>query len=240
MKKERLDKVLANLGYGSRKEIKSLAKTGIIKIDGEIVKDSSHKFDPESSVIEVGEEVVRYRKYIYLMMNKPDGYISSTEDCMHETVLDLLEPEDRVFEPFPLGRLDKDTEGLLVLSNDGQLAHRILSPKKHVKKGYYAEVEGVVTEEDIEDFAEGVELEDGYITMPAKLKILESGEISKIELEIYEGKYHQVKRMFESVGKRVVYLKRIYMGGLALDESLELGEYRELTDEEVELLEIRD
>lgn len=240
MKKERLDKVLANLGYGSRKEIKSLAKTGIIKIDGEIVKDSSHKFDPESSVIEVGEEVVRYRKYIYLMMNKPDGYISSTEDCMHETVLDLLEPEDRVFEPFPLGRLDKDTEGLLVLSNDGQLAHRILSPKKHVKKGYYAEVEGVVTEEDIEDFAEGVELEDGYITMPAKLKILESGEISKIELEIYEGKYHQVKRMFEAVGKRVVYLKRIYMGGLNLDESLELGEYRELTDEEVELLEIRD
>lgn len=240
MKKERLDKVLANLGYGSRKEIKSLAKTGIIKIDGEIVNDSSHKFDPESSVIEVGEEVVRYRKYIYLMMNKPDGYISSTEDQTHETVVDLLEPEDRVFEPFPLGRLDKDTEGLLVLSNDGQLAHRILSPKKHVKKGYYAEVEGVVTEEDIEDFAEGVELEDGYITMPAKLKILESGEISKIELEIYEGKYHQVKRMFEAVGKRVAYLKRIYMGGLALDESLELGEYRELTGEEIELLERRD
>lgn len=240
MKKERLDKVLANLGYGSRKEIKSLAKTGIIKIDGEIVKDSSYKFDPESSVIEVGEEVVRYRKYIYLMMNKPDGYISSTEDYMHETVLDLLEPEDRVFEPFPLGRLDKDTEGLLVLSNDGQLAHRILSPKKHVKKGYYAEVEGAVTEEDIEEFAEGVELEDGYITMPAKLKILESGEISKIELEIYEGKYHQVKRMFEAVGKRVAYLKRIYMGGLELDKSLELGEYRELTGEEIELLERRD
>lgn len=240
MKKERLDKVLSNLGYGSRKDIKLLAKTGVIRLDGEVVKDSSFKFDPEATVIEIGDEVVRYRKYIYLMMNKPDGYISSTEDSINQTVVELLEPEDRVFDPFPLGRLDKDTEGLLILSNDGQLAHRILSPKKHVKKGYYAEIDGKVTEDDIDDFAEGLELEDGYVTMPAKLKIIESGNVSKIEVEIYEGKYHQVKRMFEAVGKRVVYLKRIYMGNLYLDENLEDGEYRELSDAELELLETRD
>lgn len=240
LKKERLDKVLSNLGYGSRKEIKSLTKTGAVKIDGVVVKDSSFKFDPFSSTIQLNDEVIKYRKYIYLMMNKPAGYVSSTEDYANETVVDLLDAEYRVFEPFPIGRLDKDTEGLLILSNDGQLAHRLLSPKKHVKKGYYAEVEGKVTEKDIEMFKSGIELEDGYVTMPARLTILESNESSKVEVEIYEGKYHQVKRMFEALSKRVTYLKRIYMGSLYLDSSLELGEYRELSEEELSLLETRD
>ncbi len=145
-----------------------------------------------------------------------------------------------MFEPFPVGRLDKDTEGLLVLTNDGQLAHRVLSPKKHVPKTYYAKIDGKVTEEDIEAFKNGVTLDDGYETMPSELVILKSDDISEIELTIHEGKFHQVKRMFESVGKTVVYLKRLSMGALKLDEILELGEYRELTDEEVKLIEVRE
>ena len=145
-----------------------------------------------------------------------------------------------MFEPFPVGRLDKDTEGLLVLTNDGQLAHRVLSPKKHVPKTYYAKIDGKVTEEDIEAFKNGVTLDDGYETMPSELVILKSDDISEIELTIHEGKFHQVKRMFESVGKTVVYLKRLSMGALKLDETLELGEYRELTDEEVKLIEVRE
>ena len=154
-------------------------------------------------------------------------------------MLDLIEPNLLVFEPFPVGRLDKDTEGLLVLTNDGQLAHRVLAPKSHVPKTYYAKIDGKVTEEDINDFKEGVVLDDGYKTMPAELVILESDDISEIELTIHEGKFHQVKRMFESVGKKVTYLKRLSMGKLKLDESLELGEYRELTEEEIRLIEER-
>lgn len=155
-------------------------------------------------------------------------------------MLDLIDDEYLVFEPFPVGRLDKDTEGLLVLTNDGQLAHRVLSPKKHVPKTYYAKIDGKVTEEDIEAFKNGVTLDDGYETMPSELVILKSDDISEIELTIHEGKFHQVKRMFESVGKTVVYLKRLSMGALKLDETLELGEYRELTDEEVKLIEVRE
>ena len=172
------------------------------------------------------------------MMNKPDGYLSATFDKRDPIVLDLTYSSYLTFEPFPVGRLDKDTEGLLVLTNDGQLAHRVLSPKKHVPETYYAKIEGVVTDEDIKAF-ESVTLDDGYETMPSQLKILESGEMSEIELTIHEGKFHQVKRMFESVGKKVVYLKRLSMGKLILDETLGLGEYRELTDEEVKLIEER-
>ena len=171
------------------------------------------------------------------MLNKPDGYISATFDKRDPIVLDLIDKEALIFEPFPVGRLDKDTEGLLVLTNDGQLAHRVLSPKKHVPKTYYAKVEGVVTEEDVKAFADGVILDDGYETMPAELEILKSDEISEIELTIHEGKFHQVKRMFESVGKKVVYLKRLSMGKLKLDEGLALGKYRELTEEEVKMIE---
>jgi 16S rRNA pseudouridine516 synthase len=170
------------------------------------------------------------------MLNKPGGYLSATEDSVQETVIDLLEMEDAVYKPFPVGRLDKDTEGLLLLTNDGQLSHQLLSPKKHVPKTYYATILGKVTEEDAAAFKQGVELDDGYITKPASLVILSADEQSEIHITITEGKFHQVKRMFEAVGKKVTYLKRISMGPLLLDESLELGEYRELTEEEVEAL----
>ena len=238
-KKQRIDKILSNLGYGSRSEIKKYCKQGSVVVNGSEVSNPGTQVDTENDEILFNGEEVIYREYIYLMMNKPDGYISATTDKYDPTVLDLIDLSYLAFEPFPVGRLDKDTEGLLVLTNDGKLSHRVLSPKKHVPKTYYAKIDGVVTEEDVEAFLEGVVLDDGYNTMPSQLNILKSDDESEIELTIHEGKFHQVKRMFESVGKKVVYLKRLSMGNLKLDESLELGEYRELTDEEVKLIEER-
>jgi len=229
----RLDKLLANMGYGSRKEVKQLLKQKAVTVDGDYVKDAALHVDPEKQIVSVFGERVVYTEFVYFIMNKPPGVISATEDLRDETVIDLLEPLHQHFQPFPVGRLDKDTEGLLLLTNDGQLAHNLLSPKKHVPKVYYAKIEGVVTEEDAEKFANGVELDDGYVTKPGKLVILKSAQQSEIELTIQEGKFHQVKRMFEAVGKRVTYLKRISMGSLKLDENLALGEYRELTAEEL-------
>ena len=236
-KKQRIDKILSNLGYGSRSELKKLCKSGLVKVNGKVINNPGVQVDVENDEILFDGEKVVYKEFIYLMLNKPDGYISATFDKRDPIVLDLIDKEALIFEPFPVGRLDKDTEGLLVLTNDGQLAHRVLSPKKHVPKTYYAKVEGVVTEEDVKAFAEGVTLDDGYETMPAELEILKSDDISEIALTIHEGKFHQVKRMFESVGKKVVYLKRLSMGKLKLDESLALGEYRELTEEEVKMIE---
>ncbi|EGT3748802.1 TPA: pseudouridine synthase [Clostridioides difficile] len=238
-KKQRIDKILSNLGYGSRSEIKKYCKQGSVVVNGSEVSNPGTQVDTENDEILFNGEEVIYIEYIYLMMNKPDGYISATTDKYDPTVLDLIDLSYLAFEPFPVGRLDKDTEGLLVLTNDGKLSHRVLSPKKHVPKTYYAKIDGVVTEEDVEAFLEGVVLDDGYKTMPSQLNILKSDDESEIELTIHEGKFHQVKRMFESVGKKVVYLKRLSMGNLKLDESLELGEYRELTDEEVKLIEER-
>jgi 16S rRNA pseudouridine516 synthase len=232
----RIDKLLANMGYGTRKEVKKLLKSGVVKVDDVIVKDPKMQVDPDEQVVTVWGEEVQYKEFIYLMMNKPPGVISATEDVVQETVIDLLEEEDKIFAPFPVGRLDKDTEGLLLLTNDGQLAHQLLSPKKHVPKTYFAVIDGEVTEADVTAFRQGIVLDDGYQTKPAELVILKSGIRSDVEVTITEGKFHQVKRMFQAVGKRVVYLKRIQMGPLSLDESLALGEYRELTDEEVELL----
>lgn len=232
----RIDKFLANSGFGSRKEVKKLLKTGAVKINDEVVKDSQTQLTPEVDGVTVHGEIVEYKEYIYLMMNKPSGAISATEDNHETTVIDLLELDDQRFEPFPVGRLDKDTVGLLILTNDGKLAHRLLSPKKHVPKTYYAKIEGVVTEDDIERFRSGVTLEDGYITKPAELVILSSGNESEIELTITEGKFHQVKRMFIAVGKKVSFLMRIKMGPLLLDQTLKQGEYRDLTNEEIELL----
>ncbi|MDN4592625.1 pseudouridine synthase [Polycladomyces subterraneus] len=235
-KRQRLDKILSNMGYGTRKEIKKLIKAGYVTVNGEWADDPGMHVDPHDDVIEVDGERVIYRRYIYLMMNKPQGVLSATEDRESAVVVDLLHPEHAFFEPFPVGRLDKDTEGLLLLTNDGKLAHRLLSPKKHVPKTYYAEVEGAVTDADVEAFSRGVTLDDGYRTLPAELNVLRSGPKSEVELTIYEGKYHQVKRMFQAVGKRVTFLKRIAMGPLPLDPSLEPGEYRELTEEEVAAL----
>ncbi|WP_075982640.1 pseudouridine synthase [Bacillus massilinigeriensis] len=232
----RIDKMLANLGFGSRKEVKQLLKSGSVTVNDQVAKDAKFQVHPEVDVVNVGGELVEYREFIYLMMNKPPGVISATEDPSMETVIDLLEIEDAVYSPFPVGRLDKDTEGLLLLTNDGQLAHRLLSPKKHVPKTYFAIIDGEVSESDILSFKRGITLDDGYVTKPGELVILKSGIRSEIEVTITEGKFHQVKRMFEAVGKRVVYLQRISMGPLTLDESLELGEYRELLEEEIQLL----
>ncbi|UKS64375.1 pseudouridine synthase [Rossellomorea marisflavi] len=231
----RIDKMLANMGYGSRKEVKKLLKEGGLQVNGEVVKDGKSHVNPETDTVVLHGEEVQYREFIYLLMHKPPGVISATEDQNDETVIDLLQMEDQIFEPFPVGRLDKDTEGLLLLTNDGQLSHQLLSPKRHVPKTYYARIEGKVTESDVKAFAAGVTLDDGYETKPGKLTILESAPQSEIELVITEGKFHQVKRMFEAVGKKVTYLKRISMGPLGLGD-LELGEYRELTEEEVTML----
>ena len=232
----RLDKLLANMGYGSRKEVKQLLKEKAVTVDGVVAKDAAMKVDPDAQDVSVYGERVVYTEFIYLMMNKPPGVVSATEDRYDETVIDLLDPLAQHFKPFPVGRLDKDTEGLLLITNDGSLSHNLLSPKKHVPKTYYATIDGVVTEADIEAFRQGVELDDGYVTKPGELVILKSDDVSEIELTIQEGKFHQVKRMFEAVGKKVTYLKRLSMGPLVLDEALELGDYRELTEEELATL----
>ncbi|HZK23431.1 MAG TPA: pseudouridine synthase [Atopostipes sp.] len=238
----RLDKLLAHTGFGTRKEVKKIIKDGYIEVNGEIQKNVGLKVDPEIDDIRVGGERIYYEEFVYFMLNKPAGVISATEDYMHETVIDLLEPADSVQDPHPVGRLDMDTEGLLILTNDGQLTHQLTSPKKQVDKEYYALIEGIVTEEDIKTFNEGIVLieeDEEYTTMPATLEIVsvdEDANESEINVTIQEGKFHQVKRMFHAVGKEVLYLKRVRMNELKLDESLPLGEYRRLTEEELELL----
>ncbi|MUK86790.1 pseudouridine synthase [Ornithinibacillus sp. L9] len=229
----RLDKLLANMGYGSRKDVKGLLKKKQVTVNDSLAKDGSMKVDPEKDTVKVSNDVVEYKKYIYIMMNKPPGYISATEDIREKTVVDLLTPEIQHYNPFPVGRLDKDTEGLLLLTNDGQLAHQLLSPKKDVYKTYYAKIQGNVTEEDIQTFKQGISLEDGYMTKPAILNIIKSDSVSEVEIKITEGKFHQVKRMFKAVNKEVVYLKRLGMGELVLDPSLSLGKYRELSKDEL-------
>lgn len=231
---ERIDKILANLGYGSRKEIKKLAKKGDIEVEGKIIKDVSAKVDPNTMVIKVFGEEILYRKYVYIMLNKPNGVVSATHDNYDETVIDLLPIEYQVFKPAPVGRLDKDTVGLLLLTNDGELNHRLTSPKHHVDKVYYAEIDQKVDENDIEEFKKGIVLEDDYECLPAKLEIITANEHgSEILLTIREGKFHQVKRMFIARGKEVVFLKRVKMGPLELDENLAEGLFRELTQEEL-------
>lgn len=232
----RLDKLFANMGYGSRKEVKTILKQKKVFINKSMTKDGSTHIDPQVDRITVGENVVQYQVFIYLMMHKPPGYVSATVDDKDKTVIDLLADDLKHYNPFPVGRLDKDTEGLLLLTNNGELGHRLTSPKKDIDKVYYARIDARVTDEDVERFAKGLTLEDGYRTKPAKLKIIVAGEHSEIEVTVSEGKYHQVKRMFKAVGKKVTYLKRLKMGSLSLDSSLAIGQYRELTDDELELL----
>lgn len=233
---ERLDKVLSASGYGTRKEVKKIVKQGLVTVNGKMVKDNSTKIDPFIDDIQVMGQKVVYKENIYVMINKPQGIISSTHDDYNITVIDLLEGHFSHRDLFPVGRLDKDTEGLMLLTDDGKLAHRLLSPKNQVPKIYYMEVDGILTENDIKSFAKGIELED-FTTLPADLKILEvKDNTSYATVEISEGKFHQVKRMVKSVGKEVCYLKRISMGPLTLDENLEPGMWRELSDEEITLL----
>ena len=231
----RLDKFLTEMGIGTRAEVKKYIKQGKVKVDGVVVKLPDTKVDTTLQEITYLERPVQYEAFEYVMLNKPAGVVSATTDAREKTVLDLISEKKRK-DLFPVGRLDKDTEGLLLITNDGELAHRLLAPKKHVDKVYYAKIKGVVTEQDVVAFAKGLSIGQGETAKPAVLEILVSDVLSEIRLTIQEGKYHQVKRMFAAVGKEVVYLKRLSMGSLILDEGLRPGEYRPLTKEELERL----
>ncbi|MFV0560919.1 MAG: pseudouridine synthase [Enterococcus sp.] len=235
----RLDKFLAQTGYGSRKEVKILIKKGHVTVDGQLIKSDKYQVDEMNTHITVDGERVVYQKYFYYLLNKPSGVVSATQDAYDRTVLDLIKREDYREDLFPVGRLDKDTEGFLLLTNDGDLAHRLLSPKKHVEKEYYAQVKGVMTIVDKEKFASGLVIDGGEQTLPAELQILTTSieeNRSEIHLVLHEGKFHQVKRMVKVVGKEVLFLKRIRMGGLYLPPNLPVGHYRELTTLELKKL----
>lgn len=232
----RLDKIIASGGRWSRREIKQMVKSGRILLDGKPVSAVDVKCDPETARIQVDGEVLFYSACHYVMLHKPAGILSATEDRRAETVLDLLPPELQKLELFPVGRLDKDTEGLLLMTDDGALAHRLLSPKHHVDKVYYVRTEGCLNAEDCAAFAAGLLLGDGLQCMSAGLEILRAGEESEALVTLREGKFHQIKRMLASRGKPVLYLKRLSMGPLQLDDTLEKGKWRYLTNEEKEAL----
>ena len=228
----RIDKFLANSGIGTRKEVKELLKKKRIKVNDEVVTEAKIHIDEDNDIVTFDGERIEYKEYLYIMLNKPQDVISATDDERHRTVLDLLEEPLTKVGLFPVGRLDKDTEGLLVLTNDGKMAHELLTPKKHVPKRYYAELKKPLSKEEAKILENGVDLET-FTTKPAKVEFITE---DKVYIIISEGKYHQVKRMFKCVGNRVLYLKRTGMGNLGLDENLKPGEYRELTSDELELL----
>ena len=232
MERMRLDKIIAASGRYSRREVKQLVRQGRVLVDGMPARSGEEKVDPEAAEIVVDGEVLQYRRYTWLMLHKPAGVLSATEDGRGKTVLDLLPPELQRQGLFPVGRLDKDTEGLLLLTNEGGLAHDLLSPRKHVDKVYYVRTAGVLTEADRQAFAAGLELGD-LRCLPAELEILSAGAESEALVTLREGKFHQVKRMLAARGKPVLYLKRIKMGNLPLDPVLRRGEYRYLTEEEL-------
>lgn len=235
----RLDKLLAHTGYGTRKEVKQIITNGWVDINGQTVKKVGFQVDIENDVVTVDGQVVQYQKYHYYIMNKPEGIISATEDHYHETVIDWLGPDYAHLDLFPVGRLDINTTGLLLLTNNGQLAHQLLSPKREVPKRYFAVVNGIVEEKDIDKFAKGLDLGD-FVTQPSQLTILNVDEAknqSRIEVVIHEGKFHQVKRMCEKINCEVIQLQRLSMGPLSLPDDLPIGEYRPLNEDEWTLLE---
>ena len=230
MKNIRLDKFLADMGIGTRTEVKNSIKKGNVHINDIVIKDPGYKVS-DIDVVKYNGETISYKSYEYYMLNKPSGVITATEDKRDMTVMSFI--ESKRHDLFPVGRLDKDTEGLLLITNDGDMAHKLLSPKKHVAKKYYVELENELEEDNISKFENGIILKDGTETKPGVLEILSK---NTAYLTIYEGKFHQVKRMFEAVNNKVLYLKRMSMGPLVLDETLELGDFRPLTDEELENL----
>lgn len=232
--KLRLDKYLADMGLGTRSEVKKVIQKGQVMVNDVSVKKPETKIDTQSDVVSYQGKEVAYAEFEYYMLHKPAGVVSATEDKKDQTVLDLIDSKRK--DLFPVGRLDKDTEGLLLITNDGQLAHRLLSPSKHVDKVYFARIDGKVTEEDVRIFSTGIDIGDEKPTLPAELTILNSSDESEIELTIREGRFHQVKRMFHAVGKEVTYLKRLRMGTLVLDENLPVGQFRQLTKKEIEQL----
>lgn len=235
----RLDKFLANSGIGTRKEVKIILKKGKIKVNEKIVKDAKMQVDEIKDDVKIEGEKITYRPFVYIMMNKPSGVISATEDGKHKTVIDLLCEKYKNYKVFPVGRLDIDTEGLLLLTNDGVLAHNLLSPKKHVDKKYYVELKEPLTIEKKKILENGIKLEENFVTKKAKIEIIDKDEdieVNSVFITISEGKFHQVKRMFKFVENEVLYLKRVKMGKLLLPENLKLGEYRELSEEEMNLI----
>ena len=234
MEMQRLDKIIASTGRWSRREVKALVRQGRVLVDGIPARSAEDKADPERTEIMVNGEEIGYRRFTWIMLNKPAGCLSAPEEGRGLTVLDLLPPELKKQGLFPVGRLDKDTEGLLLLTNEGGLAHDLLSPRHHVEKVYYTRVAGHLTEEDCRAFAAGLTLDDGLVCQSAGLEILSAGEESEAHVTLREGKFHQVKRMLAFRGKPVLYLERVRMGNLPLDLSLSRGEYRFLTAEELD------
>lgn len=228
----RLDKMLSNLGYGSRKDVKMIIRKGRVRINDTIIKKDDFKFDPEKEKVYIDDNLVIYKPLVYIMMNKPQGVISATEDKVHKTVVDIIEGYDH-YHVHPVGRLDKDTEGLMLLTNDGILTRELLFPSKKASKLYYAKLKNPRKEGDEEAFEKGITIDTGYHCQPAKLTYLSENEAHVV---ITEGKFHQVKKMFEAIDNQVVYLKRLEMKGLKLDPSLKPGEYRELNEEEMKIL----
>ena len=258
----RLDKLLADCGKGSRSEVKNYIKKGIVEVNGKPVKSSDIKVDVEADIVSFDGQMVMFEKYVYYMLNKPAGVVSATTDNRDKTVIELI-TEDKPRDIFPVGRLDKDTEGLLIITNDGKLANSLLSPRKHVDKTYYAKVvrrecaieDGKIKEQNtdkheesnlispmvIAHFMEGLDIGDDKLTKPAKLDVVsQTASMAEVRITITEGRYHQIKRMFEAVDMQVVYLKRLSMGKVRLDEKLRLGEFRRLTKEEISLLKEQD
>ena len=232
----RLDKFLVACAVGSRTEVKNFLKSGRVTVNGKKEKSAKLQIDEETDEICFDGQKLDYEEFVYYMMNKPQGVISATEDPKHKTVLDLLDDYARAKEVFPVGRLDIDTHGLLLLTNDGKLAHALLSPKRHVDKTYLAQVKGIMTDTDVETFAKGIPLKD-FTCQPAKLELVSLDKVenqSLVRVTIAEGKFHQVKRMVAYCGKEVVDLQRVTMGTLTLDEGLKRGEWRRLTKEELE------
>lgn len=227
----RIDKFLANMGQGTRTEVKSLLKKGKVKVNDAVVKSPKTQIDPNEDNIMVDNQLIEYVEYVYIMLNKPKGFVSATEDSEHRTVIDLI-PEYQHLNIFPVGRLDKDTDGLLLITNDGAFNHELMSPHKHVSKTYRVISEKPVTQNDIDSFKQGITLSDG----PVKPAILEYVDSVTSLVTIYEGKYHQVKRMFHSIENEVKELTRIKIAGLTLDENLAVGQYRLLTEADFKLL----
>lgn len=234
MGKIRLDKYLADMGLGTRTEVKKDIKKGRISVNGEIIKSPEYKIDTQKDAVLADGKEIAYEELIYYMLNKPQGVVSATEDRRDKTVLDLISEKKRK-DLFPVGRLDKDTEGLLLITNDGELAHNLLAPKKHVDKKYFVRLKAPLSEENRKCLEEGIDIGEDKLTLPAQIFVLNQ-ERDEGEIIIREGKFHQIKRMFHAVGNEVVFLKRLSMGTLVLDEALLPGEYRLLTPQEIERL----
>lgn len=234
MSLERLDKILASQNIGSRKKVCDLIKNGLIKVNNEVATKKDLKVDPEIDEIMVLDRILDFKKYMYIMMNKPAGVVSASRDPKLQTVIDLVPENLKRRDLFPAGRLDRNTEGLLIITNDGDFAHKILLPKKKIYKTYMAIIDSEVKDSTVKDFKKGIKLKDGTACLPAELKILKSEVNSLVEIKICEGKFHQIKKMFESVGMKVLYLRRIKIGGLELDNLLDFGECKELTKQDIE------